>query len=149
MTPAEFSKRIELLENTIPDVIENALELCANQIITDMDDRIFEESKQASGASLGKYESDSYKKWRAKRGLQTNVRDFQVTGDLKRSIRSLQTSTGRIIQFVGEKQVIKGRGLEERLYGAQKTVFIATEEDRKKGVDMAYDYVFKQNEKCT
>lgn len=82
MTPQE---RIAKVLNDIDNVIEIAKSIAINEIYAYSQDRIFNDGKDKYNQQIGTY-SDSYKKTRKKKGLQTSFVDLTNTTNLKQSI---------------------------------------------------------------
>lgn len=141
MTPEEFSIRMDLLADALPNAVDKAMRFAVEESQTIIQERVFNLNEKVDGSSLGAYKSESYKKWRESKGLQTSVRDFQVNGNLLRSIKA-NTSVGNYsLEFVGSQKnprsksgketqnAVIGFGLEERLYGKRRTAFYLNEND--------------------
>ena len=82
MTPQE---RIAKVLNDIDNVIEIAKSIAINEIYAYSQDRIFNDGKDKYNQQIGTY-SDSYKKKKKKKGLQTSFVDLTNTTNLKQSI---------------------------------------------------------------
>lgn len=158
MTPEEFSKRMDLLADSLPNAVDKAMRFAVEESQTIIQERVFNDNKQVDGSSLGQYKSDSYKKWRESKGLQVKVRDLQVNGDLMRSIKANTSIDNYSLEFSGIHNTEKfslvspkprkkpkatakrnptltnaelGFGLETLLFGKRRTIFYLNQEDIK------------------
>jgi len=156
MTPEEFSIRMDLLADSLPNAVDKAMRFAVEEAQTIMMERVFNLNEKVDGSSLGQYKSEAYKKWRAAppRGLQVAVRDFQVTNNLRDNIKANTSVDNYSVEFTGsrttkpkrEKTSPKtitnatiGFGLEERLYGKRRTAFYINENDIKSIKEQAND----------
>jgi len=85
MNLKEAMLKIDSLKAEIPGIIKGAEEVAVQRAWAEMLRRIFNEGKDSGEESLGRY-SLSWSKVRAKAGRQTNYKDLEFTGKLRRSI---------------------------------------------------------------
>jgi len=161
-----------ILTNQMPDIIDSTMELGVNELNTKLVKRVFEDNQKVDGSSLGAYKSEAYLKYRATKKHSNTIRNFQLDGNLIKSIKNLKTEKGWQIAFVGEsntakpfslvttstrkrkkqgtannpivQEAVKGRGLEERLFGKVGTVFAFSDDEVKDVVKIMNDYYLNQ-----
>lgn len=87
---------IDQIAEQIDEIAADTIFLIANTGATDMLVRIFERNQDVNGKSLGGY-SKPYADYRKSLGLQTEIKDLQLTGSLIRSIEIASTDNGEAI----------------------------------------------------
>ena len=80
----------------VDEIVADTMFLIANQGATDMVTRIFAKNLDVNGVSLGGY-SKAYSSYRKSLGLQSEIKDLQLTGSLIRSIEIASTDNGEAI----------------------------------------------------
>lgn len=89
--------------------------------------RIFNRGEATDGTTIGNY-SPAYAAYRLRKSRQVEYVDFQLTGDLFRSIELGRSGTRATLGFSNpSKEIIAGK-LEERF---RKSVFSLSEDERK------------------
>lgn len=107
--------------------------------------RIFNEGKAASGRMLGKYKSKSWKEKRKKKGRQVAYRDFEYTGDLRRSIKTgTRGDKAATVEIAGQEQIDKANKLT-RIAGGD--VFVLNEAEADEVIKRAEKHIDKEIDK--
>lgn len=84
MTLQQFDNNINALLNDVPIIVTDILMIVAMDSKALIQQRVQETGKNASGGSTPQY-SESYKKYRQKKGRQVNYMDATLTGDMWQS----------------------------------------------------------------
>ena len=99
----------------VDEIVADTMFLIANQGATDMVTRIFANKLDVNGKSLGGYKSVAYAEYRKSLGLQTEIKDLQLTGSLIRSIEIASTDYGEAIIINNSVDFDKALFQEEQL----------------------------------
>lgn len=124
MEASEFAERLRKFQTTAEEIIDIALDAGIDQLDADLTNRVFNENVDINGQPFGKYKSESYKAFRLSLGKQIASKDFQVFGNLKKSIRKNYKENQ--LEFNSTLQADKGRGQEEQL---KTQIFEASDEE--------------------
>ena len=136
-SPRDFAKIMDGLVADIPTIVDQAMVLGMNQADALIQGRVFNDNKDISGVSFGGYRSESYKKKREKKGLQTAVVDFQFTGSLLKDVVTNTSTTGYRVILNSTLSEKKARGNEQR---KGKKIFEISEDEEKECVKVINDY---------
>lgn len=130
------------LGEVIPLVVEGATRLAAEQLQTDMMKRIFEIGADANGQVIknGIGYSESYAKFRKSVGRQTAKIELQLTGDLMRSVKRVDTTQGVNVIFNNDFEAEKARDLEKNfgrfVGGGSQQIFFPSDIEADKALDL-------------
>ena len=114
-SPEQFSKLLDRFALGFPKAVSDAIFVSAQQLSSDIPGRIFADggTKDIDGGQRD-YKEGSWKKKREARGFPTGKVDLIFDGDLKRSPKLFQLQKSVELRIVGQKQVEKARGNEDR-----------------------------------
>lgn len=114
----EVLARLKQLRATIATgVFSDALVAGLNAGMAIMKRRIFNQSLDAEGQSLGPYFSEQYERDRRRAGRQTTNKDLEFDGTLRRSIEVVTINNTRAeVRFTNEREADIGRWQEQQIY---------------------------------
>lgn len=139
MTPEEFGDKLGRFARDLPKTLDEAAFKAAFQLNGDISGRIFRVggTKDVDG-NTRPYRSAEWKKKRQANGLQTSVVDLVFTGDLQRSIKTVDAKNAAAVKIVGRAEVEKARGNEKYF---PSPVFEANATERQTAVDIIFEDV--------
>jgi hypothetical protein len=128
-----FSKILkEVRDFAESEVPLDLLLIAVNESKAEFTNRVFNSesgTKDTKGKGLGKY-SNSYASYRRSIGRQTNNVDLELTGSLRRDLKSIRKENSISMQFLATDEVKKIGYLETQY----KTRIFDLNEEEKKGV---------------
>jgi len=77
--------------------------------------RIHNDRKATDGSSLGRYRSEQYKKKRRERGRQTEEKDLEFHGDLRRSVKIGKSRNNNVMGFDRDLSRLIASGQQEQI----------------------------------
>lgn len=114
----EVLARLKLIRATIASgVFSDSLVAGLNAAMALMKRRVFNQSLDALGESLGPYYSEQYERDRRRKGRQVAKKDLEFQGTLRRSIEVVAVNNGRAeIRFTSQDSADIGRWQEQQIY---------------------------------
>lgn len=114
----ELLARLKLIRaNIAAGAFSDALTAGLNAGMGVMKRRIFNQSLDAAGQSLGDYISDQYARDRRREGRQTTNKDEEMTGSLRRSIQVVVINNALVeMRIVNDHDADKARWQEQQIY---------------------------------
>jgi hypothetical protein len=113
-----LQKRLELIKATIQaGAFSDALAAGLNAGMALMKRRIFNQSLDANGQTLGPYFSEQYARDRRRHGRQTARKDLEYDGTVRRSIEVVTVNNKRAeIRFTNDQTAKIGRYQEQQIF---------------------------------
>lgn len=129
MEATEFADKLNRLGTSMAEIIDISVDAGIDQLDADLTERVFNENADIFGQTFGKYKSEAYKALRLKLGRQIANKDFQLFGNLKKSI--FRNYDKKQLEFNSQLQAEKGRGQEDQL---NAKIFEASDEEVKRSL---------------
>ncbi len=124
MEASEFANNLRKLGTTAEEIVFISLDAGIDQLDADLTNRVFNDNVDIYGQPFGKYKSEAYKLFRLRLGRQIANKDFQLFGNLKKSIN--KNYKEKQLEFNSQLQADKGRGQEDQL---NALIFEASDEE--------------------
>lgn len=114
LTPEQFGKKFDALIKGLPQAINKAALVAANELRADISTRVFSPTgtKDVEGNTRG-YLSFGHIAERKDKGLQTRVVDHVFNGDLQRSPKLITRNNVIDLRIIGKQNVEKARQNED------------------------------------
>lgn len=119
-----FNDKLAKILSSLDSAIDRAVEDATASLRADATFRIFDKGQDANTSQIGQY-SESYKKTRKKKGLQTSYVDLTNTTNLKNTI---SINSNQV--FFKNEYGVKVSGYNERTF--KKRIFAPTDAEAKK-----------------
>lgn len=108
-----FIGSLKQYKKNVLEVREKAEIAALSELNSIIQTRVFSKSQGTDLQSFGSYRSESYKSKRAKNGRQTNIKDLEFDGTLRRSIVIGKNQGRNVLGFDSERSIIIREGQEK------------------------------------